>query len=266
RYESLQMIDPSRQKIIQIDIDPRNAGWTFPVEMALIGDVKLVLREFVNAIKENAPAVARERTQAIDEWKRRESFFEAPELYSDASPILPQRIVRELNDVVDPSVIVTLDAGNNRLWMSHFFKSKDVRTVFCPGGIAGMGWGPPAALAAKLVNPQRPVLSVSGDGGFAMILHVLSTAVQYDLPVAFVVMNNSGLGMVRDIQRERKIATDFPATDFARIAEAFGCRGVRVTEAGKLGGAVKEALKADVPTVVDVITSQEEPFFKIAAF
>jgi len=266
RYENLQMIDPSRQKIIQIDIDPRNAGWTFPVAMALIGDAKLVLREIVEAIKEKTPAVARERTQAIEEWKRRESFFEAPELYSDASPILPQRIVSELNDVVDPSVIVTLDAGNNRLWMSHFFKSKDVRTVFCPGGIAGMGWGPPAALAAKLVNPQRPVLSVSGDGGFAMILHVLSTAVQYDLPVAFVVMNNSGLGMVRDVQRERKIATDFPATDFARIAEAFGCRGLRVTEAGKLGEAVKEALQADVPTVVDVITSQEEPFFKIATF
>ena len=266
RYENLQMIDPSRQKIIQVDIDPRNAGWTFPVEMALIGDVKLVLREIVDAIKENAPAVSRERTQAIEEWKHHESFFEAPELYSDASPILPQRIVRELNDVVDPSVIVTLDAGNNRLWMSHFFKSKDVRTVFCPGGIAGMGWGPPAALAAKLVNPQRPVLSVSGDGGFAMILHVLSTAVQYDLPVAFVVMNNSGLGMVRDIQREKKIATDFAATDFARIAEAFGCRGLRVAEAGKLGEAVKQALNSDIPTVVDVITSQEEPFFKIAAF
>jgi acetolactate synthase-1/2/3 large subunit len=264
RYESRRMMDASRQKIIQIDVDPRNAGWTFPVEMALIGDARLILRHIVDSVAARGPVVAGERTQAVEEYKSREGFFEAPELHSDASPILPQRIVKELDALVDPSVIVTLDAGNNRLWMSHFFKSKDVRTVFCPGGVAGMGWGPPAALAAKLVNPHRPVLSVSGDGGFAMMLHVLSTAVQYGLPVAFVVMNNSGLGMVRDVQRDRKLATEFTGTDFARIAEAFGCRGVRVAEPAELGGVVREALKADVPTVVDVMTSQEEPFFKIA--
>lgn len=265
RYESRRMIDPSRQRIIQIDIDPRNAGWTFPVEMALIGDLTLVLQDIVAAVKKRPPPAAKERTEAIEERKRRENSFDAPELHSDAIPILPQRVVKVLDDVVDPSAIITLDAGNNRLWMAHFFRAKDVRTIFCPGGIAGMGWGPPAALAAKLVSRDRPVLSVSGDGGFAMMLHILSTARQYDLPVAFLVMNNSGLGMVRDVQMGRPIATDFAPTDFARIAEAFDCRGVRVEEPAVLGDAVRDALAADTPTVIDVITSQEEPFFKIAS-
>jgi acetolactate synthase-1/2/3 large subunit len=260
------MINPTRQKIIQIDIDPRNAGWTFPVDMALVGDVKLVLRQIIEVVQGEGPARAKERTEALQQRKREEKFFEAPELHSDDSPLLPQRIVSEINKVVDPSTIITFDAGDNRYWMSHFFKSKEVRTTFCPGGIAGMGWGPAAALAAKLLEPQRPMLSVSGDGGFAMVIHVLSTGLQYNLPIAFLVMNNSGLGAVRDAQMGRKIATDFVETNFARIAEAFDCRGVRVAEPGKLAPALEEALGANVPTVVDVITSQAERFFKIASF
>jgi acetolactate synthase-1/2/3 large subunit len=266
RYESPQMIAPPRQKIIQIDIDPRNAGWTFPVDMALIGDVKSVLRQIIEVVQGEGPARAKERTEALQQRKRAGKFFEAPELHSDDSPLLPQRIVSEINKVVDPSTIITFDAGDNRYWMSHFFKSKEVRTTFCPGGIAGMGWGPAAALAAKLLEPRRPVLSVSGDGGFAMVIHVLSTGLQYNLPIAFLVMNNSGLGAVRDAQMGRKIATDFVETNFARIAEAFDCRGVRVDEPGKLAPALEEALGANVSTVVDVITSQAEPFFKIASF
>lgn len=266
RYESPQMINPGNQKIIQIDIDPRNAGWTFPVDMALIGDVKLVLRQLIEAVHGKGRARAKERTEALQQRKRDEDFFGASELNSDASPLLPQRIVGEIDKVVEPSTIITFDAGNNRYWMCHFFKCKEVRTTFCPGGIAGMGWGPAAALAAKLLNPQRPVLSVSGDGGFAMVVHVLSTALQYNLPITFLVMNNSGLGAVRDAQMDRRIATDFVETNFARIAEAFGCRGVRVERAEELAPALNQALGASVPTVVDVMTSRAEPFFKIASF
>jgi len=267
RYEDPSLIHPSRQKIIQIDIEPRNVGWTFPVELALVGDVKVVLAQLSDALRSLAGEEAPHAGQRIDELeKKRKGYFEAPECYSDAIPLLPQRIVREIELSVDPSTIITLDAGNNRLWMSHFFRSKEVRTVFCPGGIAGMGWGPPAALTAKLLYPDRPVLSVSSDGGFAMVSHVLSTAIQYHLPVAFLVMNNSCLGMVRDGQRDRVIASEFVETDFAQIARAFGCQGIRVENAQDLSPAIKEALQASVPTVIDVVTSSSEPHFKIASF
>ncbi|UCH43152.1 MAG: thiamine pyrophosphate-binding protein, partial [Dehalococcoidales bacterium] len=266
---SPQLIDPSRQTIIQIDIDSRNSGWTYPVEMALIGDLKPVLSQILDALKRLAggkDTVAAERMAGLRERKNKEDFFEAAELYSDASPILPQRIVREIEEAVDASTLITLDAGNNRIFMAHFFKSQEAGTVFCPGGVAGMGWGPPAALAAKLIHPDRPVLAVSGDGGFAMMTHVLSTAVQYSLPVVFLVMNNSVLGMVRDGQapRNRFVASEFTETDFAQVARAFGCQGVNVREAGQLGPAIREAFKSPVPTVIDVATSVDEPYFKVA--
>ncbi len=267
KSETPQLIDASRQRILQIDIDPRNAGWTHPVEMSLVGDLKIVLSQLLDTLEKitgGKTAHATDRLKALEERKNKEAFFEAQELHSEASPLLPQRIVKEIEEAVDASTIITLDAGNSRLWMSRFFRSKEVGTVFCPGSIAGMGWGPPAALTAKLLHPDRPVLSVCGDGGFAMVVHVLSTAVQHHLPVVFLVMNNSVLGMIRDHQAPmgRIIASEFIHTDFAQIARAFGCQGLNVGKPGELGMAIKEALRAPVPTVIDVATSRSEPFIR----
>ena len=266
-YESTKLIDPSRQRIIQLDVDPRNAGWTYPVEIALIGDLKPVLQGLLEVVAESVGKKsprAEERTRALSKRKQAEGFFEAPELHSAVSPILPQRLINEINEVVTPSTILTLDAGNNRLWTTHFFQSKEVGTIFAPGGIGGMGWGIAAALAAKLVYPERPVVSVAGDGGFGMMLHVLSTAIQYRLPVTFVVVNDSGLGMVRDLRlKDKPDSVGFVPLDYAKIALAFGCRGVRVEKPEGIGPALKEALSSKEPMVVDVVTSQQESILKI---
>ena len=98
-----------------------------------------------------------------------------------------------------------------------------------------------------------------------MTAHVLSTAVQYNLPVVFLVMNNAGLGMVRDNQKGKVFATDFIETDFAKIAQAFGCQGVSVSKAEQLGPAIKKAFQAPAPTVIDVATMRSEPYFKIVS-
>ncbi len=267
RFDFPGLIDPARQKIVQIDIDPRNAGWTYPIALPLIGDVKLVLAALAAKLRGRVPAEkTRERKAAVLARKEAEGFCTAPECLSDASPVFPQRIVREIEKAVDPSALITLDAGNNRLWMAHFFRSKAAGTVITPGGAAGMGWGPPAAVAAKLLQPERPVLSVSGDGGFAMVTHVLSTAVQYGLPVVFLVMNNSVLGMVHNYQSmtKRVIATEFVPTDFAEIGKAYGCRGVKVRRPEQIVREIRKAFKADLPTVIDVATDPTEPFLKIA--
>jgi acetolactate synthase I/II/III large subunit len=255
-------IKPAIQKIIQIDIDPRNTGWTFPVETALVGDLKIVLGHMTEELKKT-PIIPKNRTAFLKQRKLETNYFNAPEVVSNAIPVLPQRLVKEIENAVNKDTLITLDAGNNRLWMSHFFKSKAAGTFFCPGGAAGMGYGPPAALGLKLLHPEKNVLSVSGDGGFAMMVHVLSTAMQYNLAVVFLVMNNSGLGMVRDIQREKIIATEFVPTDFAAIAKAFGCRGIKVDKAEEIESAIKESFESGLPTVIDVSTSRLEPFFKI---
>ena len=114
--------------------------------------------------------------------------------------------------------------------MCHFYQAQQPKTFFCPGGLAGMGWAVPAALGLKIAQPGRPVLGVAGDGGFMMSVYAIATAVQYELPVVWLVMNDSSLGMVRQHQKDRLTASEFGAFDHARIAQGFGADGLRVED------------------------------------
>ncbi|MFC1935197.1 thiamine pyrophosphate-binding protein [Chloroflexota bacterium] len=262
------LLSPERQHIIQIDIESRNAGWTVPVELGLVGDAKAVLAQIVEVVRVG-PARAGEyenRVLALAERKKELRFFEdSPGLRSDQSPVLPQRLVRLVQENVDPSTIITLDAGNNRGWMYHFFQSQRPATFLNPGGIAGMGWAIPAAVGAKVVRPNVPVMAVTGDGGFVMTSNAISTAVQYELPVVIVVMNNGGLGMVREHQRPNVIASEFVDTNHAKIAEAYGGWGVQVDNPKDLPAALHDAFRAGQPAVVDVIIDQFEEFGQFRA-
>ena len=259
------LIDADRQKLIQIDIEPRNAGWSYPVEVALVGDAKAVLKQMLQMGGEGLRTRDPRAAQRLEERKRAEKFFESPALHSGAVPIMPQRLVGDLNEELDPEAIVTLDAGSNRVWMAHYFQTKAPGTLFVPGGLAGMGWGPPAAVGAKLVHPDRPVVSVSGDGGFSMSVHVIATAVQYNLPVVFVVMNNSALSMIATGDLGGDSPAAFNDTDFASIAHGFGAEGLRVRNPGDIRDAVSEALRKGRPTVIDVITDGSEGLKSISS-
>ena len=263
---SERLIDTGRQKLIQIDIEPRNAGWSYPVETSLIGDARAVLEQLLRMGGEGLQRDGRQRAAArLEERKRAERFFENPALRSGAVPILPQRLVRDLNEALDPEAVVTLDAGSNRVWMAHYFKTKAPGTLFVPGGLAGMGWGAPAAVGAQLVHPDRPVVSVSGDGGFSMSVHVIATAVQYNLPVVFVVMNNSALSMIATGDLGGDSPAAFSDTDFAAIARGFGADGLRVDRPAEIQDAVRGALRKGRPTVIDVVTDASEGLKSISS-
>ena len=254
--ERPQVFDPRRQRILQIDIEPRNVGWTFPVELGLSGDAASILRQLVD--ESGSPSSEdRERIQPrtanVRDLKNRLGYYEDPALLADSSPVLPQRLVRVLQDTLEPETLLALDAGNNRAWMCHYYQSQRPGTFFCPGGMAGMGWSLPAALALKLVYPGRPVVSVTGDGGFMMSVHALSTALQHDLPVVCVVMNDSALGMVRHHQEGRSFASEFIETDHGAVARGFGAYGTQVEDSRDLPGALRDALASGKPAVVDVV-------------
>jgi acetolactate synthase-1/2/3 large subunit len=142
--------------------------------------------------------------------------------------------------------------------MLRYFQTKQAGNYFGTYGIAGMSWSLPAALTAKLLHPERQCVSVSSDG-FAMQNHVLSTALQYDAPVTYVVMNDSQLGMVRQGQGDEPIASEFTKTDWASVAEGFGAVGLRVRHPGEVQSAVLEALSGQKPAVVDVTIDPKEP-------
>ena len=255
--EQPSVFDPHRQRIIHIDIDDRNAGWTFPIELGLIGDAGSILSQLVDASQDVAPASADNRKEWLDGLPNRKesaSFYDDPAMHLDSSPVTPQRLVALLRENLDDSTLFTLDAGNNRTWMAHFYQAPRANTFFAPGGTAGMGWGLPAAVALKIVFPDRPVVSVTGDGGFMMTISALSTAMQYNLPIICVVFNDGSLGMVRHHQAEgRRIASEFVETDNAAVARGFGCFGVQVSDSRDLPEAIRQAQASGLPSVIDVI-------------
>jgi acetolactate synthase-1/2/3 large subunit len=159
--------------------------------------------------------------------------------------------------------IVTCDAGENRIMMTHFYQTKRHEGFLQAAGSGPMGFGIPAALGAKLVHPDRPVVAVCGDGGFAMTMNGLMTAIEQDIPITTVVFNNKALGWV--LHGSGRFAAEFNDFNHAEIAKAMGCRGVRVTDPAALGPALREALAARAPTVIDVMTSLEVTFADITS-
>ena len=254
--ERPDIFDPNKQRMIQIDIDERNAGWSFPVELGLIGDAKVILEQMVEASDMAAPDNSGRQVWTDSMPVRRETgrYHDQPEMPEDSSPIKPHRLIAQLQATMDPSTIYTLDAGNNRTWMAHLYRAQQANTFYSPGGTAGMGWALPAAVGLKLVYPNQPVVAVTGDGGYMMVVNAISTAVQYDLPIICVVFNNNTLGMVNDHQPEgHKIASEFHPTNNATVAEGMGAWGVQVNDSKDLPDALRAAQASGKPAVVDVL-------------
>lgn len=265
-YANPKLLDPRRQTLIQIDIEPKNASWTIPAEIPLIGDAKAVLTQLIATL---GGRVAKDRGEAARAYVRaarqQHGFFNPPEFTSNATPILPQRAIKELQHAVAKDAIICCDAGENRIFMAHYYQTKGPGTFLQPAGVGGMGYAIPAALAAKLLYPQRQVVAVSGDGGFAIGMNGLMTAIEENIPIVSVVFNNKALGWVKHGQGERNIACDFHNFDHAALAQSLGCQGIRVEDPRQLASALQEALNSDKPAVVDVHTSLNETFMKVTS-
>jgi acetolactate synthase-1/2/3 large subunit len=266
--ENPKLIDPRRQLLIQLDVEPRNASWTFPAEIALIGDAKKVLEQLMTSVATlggHPPHKVMARRSRLQRSRREHGFFDAAEMCSEESPILPQRAISEIQRAVPGDAIITCDAGENRIFMTHYFQTKGPGTFLQPSGVGGMGYAIPAAMAAKLVHRDRKVLAVCGDGGFAIGMNGLMTAVAEDIPIAIVVFNNGALGWVKHGQGDRNIACDLSNFDHAAIARSMGCEGIRVEEPSALGAALKQALASEKPSVLDINTSLKETYRRVTS-
>lgn len=262
--ENPDLIDPARQTIVQIDIEPKNASWTYPCDHVVIGDAALVLDQLAGAVKgAGAPSddTVATRKAALDAMREKEGFFANPHYESDNVPIMPPRVFREMQGLIDDDALITCDAGENRLFMTHFFQTKGTGTLLMPG-IGAMGYAVPAALAGKLVDPKRQVIAVSGDGGFSMAMNGIMTARDENIPIVSLILNNSALGWVKHGQGNRTIASTFSEMNFAEIAKSMGVNGIRVEQPGDIAGALREALGSGKPTVVDVVTAFEGLSFR----
>ncbi|MBS0639819.1 MAG: thiamine pyrophosphate-binding protein [Acetobacteraceae bacterium] len=262
-WENRDLLDPTRQTFIQIDVEPKNASWNFPAEHVLVGDAAMVLRQMRDAIGGKAAGRQAAGTDRVAGLRREHGYFDAPEYTSDAAPLLPQRVIGELIRTLPPEAIVTCDAGENRILMTHFYQTKQAGGFLQAAGSGPMGFAIPAAMGAKLVHPDRPCVAVCGDGGFAMTMNGLMSAIEQDIPITVVIFNNNALGWV--YHGSGPFAAAFNDFDHGAIARSMGCNGVRVTEPSELGPVLQAALKSRVPTVIDVRTSMDVSFADITS-
>jgi len=249
RFRDPGLIRPGEQTLVQVDIDPRNAGWVYPVDHAITGDVGDVLEMLgeIGLASDRAAA----RLQAVADLQRETGYGTLPAATARQGYLHHADVVRSLQSFLTEDDFLTLDAGANRIWATFGLRMPHRERLLVPGGTGIMGWGPPAAAAAKLVHRDKRVTCLAGDGGFMMTLQVITTCVQQNAPVVFVVSNNAGLGMVRDNLGEKPIAVDFADIDFAGVARSLGGHGMRVSHPDQLGDALAEAHLMDVPVVID---------------
>jgi acetolactate synthase-1/2/3 large subunit len=255
------MFPPVGTKVIQLDIDPAELGRNYPNAASILGDAQASLRRLIAAAPARPAAWTEwlKRTQKIvADWRAENSEMRN----ADVAPIRPERICKEISDALPPNGIVVSDTGHAGIWTARFIELRHGgQAYFRTAG--SLGWGFPAALGVKCAAPDRPVVCFTGDGGFYYHIGELETARRHRINAVIVVNNNSALNQeikLNDIAyggKQRGRAEEmwrFPEVNFAKIAEGFGCAGIRVEKPGDLGDALRRALAMERPVVVDVVT------------
>jgi len=261
------LIGGEHQTVIQIDVEPLNVARAIPVEQILMGDAGRVMDRLIELV-DGSKADA--RSEAVTVLRDTHGFFSRPQGQQDSLPMHPQRIIDTLVAQIENDCIVACDAGENRLFMNRYFQSTGRGDFYQSAASGGMGYSIPAALAAKVAEPTKRVVAVTGDGGFGMCMNGLLTAVEEHLPIIVVILNNESLGWVHHGQGDRVVASTLRDFDYAGIAEAMGCDVFRVSEDAGFGKALEAALAAhqgggERPVVIEVPTSRDETYLDIAS-
>jgi acetolactate synthase I/II/III large subunit len=249
-------------RVIHVDIDPANIGKNVTPTLALTGDVRQVLNQFLSMVQEQSKERLGSWWDQIRSWQMSQPL----RFSSSQDQIKPQTVIRELHRLTDGKALITTDVGQHQMWVAQFYPFTRPRQLITSGGLGTMGFGLPAAMGAQLAFPDQLVVAVVGDGGFQMTNQELATAVQYDLPVKVLIMNNGYLGMVRQWQemfydRTYSEVDISVAPDFVKLAEAYGAAGFRVDTPAELREVVEAALRHKGVAVVDVVISKEENVF-----
>jgi acetolactate synthase-1/2/3 large subunit len=250
-------------KLIHIDIDPSEIGRNFPTEIGAVADLKQALTVLNRVAGELCPDGRRNPVLAEEIAAERAAFKESnrENEASEAFPMMPERILAEVREVLPRDAYITTDVGWNKNGVGQQFPVYTPGSVLTPGGFATMGFGPPAALGAKLAHPEKAVVSLVGDGGFGQNPAVLATAVEQNLAVVWVVMNNNAFGTIAGLQKAHyglTHGTTFPRNgeetrpNYAEIARAYGVDGVRLGAAAEFKPALEKALASNRPAVIDV--------------
>ena len=261
-----------QEKVIHIDIDAASISRNIVVDVPIVADAKKAICALLERAK---PLSVSEWVMQIQKWKE-----EYPLTMEDRG-LTPKKIIEAVNKLFSDAVITT-DVGQNQLWTTQFLELNDTKQMLTSGGLGTMGYGFPAAIGAKIGNPQKNVIVISGDGGMQMNIQEMATAVIYELPIIICILNNGYLGNVRQWQemfynkrysstcmRYRKSCEigcnqpkhDCPeySPDFISLAESYGAKGIRVTKSEEINSAFEFAKQnTKAPTVIEFIIDREK--------
>ncbi|MGE4283263.1 MAG: biosynthetic-type acetolactate synthase large subunit [Clostridia bacterium] len=247
-------------QIMHIDIDPAEIGKNINVHYPLVGNVKLILHQLTDRVD---PQLRDAWVKKIWEWKKGCSV--RGQL---TNSLKPQYIMQKIDELTNGEAIITTEVGQNQLWAAQYYKYTRPRTYISSGGLGTMGYGLGACIGAQVGQPDKKVFNIAGDGSFRMNCNEIATAVEYKLPIIIVILNNHVLGMVRQWQElfydSRFSSTTINrSTNFVKLAEAYGARGIHVTSNEQVVDAIKEALASDIPVVINCEIDRDEKVFPI---
>ncbi|HZQ73357.1 MAG TPA: thiamine pyrophosphate-binding protein [Burkholderiales bacterium] len=263
-----------KTKLVHVDLDPQELGRNYPPTLGIIADAKVFAGQLLQALgaREQRGAVPLKkqflewRTE-VEGWRKEWEAYVRPNFSKATTPLRPEFVVDALQKVLPDDAILTCDSGVHHNWFMQFWRPKRAQSMLNSWGYSSMGFGVCSVMGAQLAAPERPCISVCGDGGFSMTPYVVATAVEYDLPCVWVVWNNFSWAAIRDIQvgmfGDRQLGTYFEKNkkpynpDFAAWARACGADGVTVTKSEDLAGALQQAIRNKRPCVLDVHVDAE---------
>ena len=251
-------------KVIQIDVDPAEVNKNVKVDSFIIGDIKVALQKLIPLLNEKKN---KEWLNTVEELKL---LAVTKNNSDDGEELTPRFLFEKLSDMDKGDFIITTEVGQHQMWTAQYFNFKTPRTLISSGGLGTMGFGLGASIGVKVANPDKTVFNIAGDVSFGMNCNEFATAVKYNIPIKVIVMNNNALGMVRQWQslfyeaRYSQTTLD-RATDFVKLAEAFGGVGFRVEKREELDDVLKEALAVNKPVIIDYRIDSDKKVFPMVA-
>ena len=259
-----------KSKKVHIDIDPSSINKNVKVDLPIVGDVTQVISSTIKTIKKVKPNFAKSNKQKISKWWEKIQKWRSIKSFNfinSTETIKPQYAVQRLYELTkNKETYITTEVGQHQMWAAQHYKFNKPNRWMTSGGLGTMGYGLPAAVGVQVANPNKLVIDIAGEASVLMTIQEMSTAVQYSLPIKIFILNNEYMGMVRQWQEllhDKNYSESYTAAlpDFVKLAEAYGCVGIRATKPDELDDKIIEMLNTDRPVIFDCLVDKEENCF-----
>ena len=259
-----------KSKKVHIDIDPSSINKNVKVDLPIVGDVAKVISSTIKTIKKVKPNFAKSNKQKISKWWEKIQKWRSINSFdfvNSTELIKPQYAVQRLYELTkNKDTYITTEVGQHQMWAAQHYKFDKPNHWMTSGGLGTMGYGLPAAVGVQVAHPNKLVIDIAGEASVLMTMQEMSTAVQHSLPIKIFILNNAYMGMVRQWQEllhDKNYSESYTAAlpDFVKLAEAYGCVGIRATKPDELDDKIIEMINTERPVIFDCVVDKEENCF-----